>query len=281
MGRALGLGVLLSGGPGCLAYVNPVEPAPHELHQECQEIPVCCRNRVHIFFLQGTDPLDICNLSGVRDHVQAQGFIKTRFGYFIHHTGYFEEQIVRIHEEDPEARFVLVGFSYGALAAREIANRLCEREINVDLLFYLGGNTLDDSPRSHPPNVLRVVNILAVGCIWNGANIEGAENIQLTDVWHFGSPAHPCSVELLDRELVTIAYRVPIIQVLPPPLPDPSPVPRPIAPPPPDQLPPPRKLPTQASTPSGWDFLDPDGMGGTRGSAPAHLAPIGLPATEK
>jgi hypothetical protein len=290
--------VLLGGGPGCHSVLNPVEPGPKEFKQEIQEIPACCRNRVYIFFLQGVDPFDCCNLEGLRDHVQAQGFIKTWFGYFTHHTGYFEKEIIRIHEEDPEARFVLVGFSFGANAIRDLANRLYERDITVDLLFYLGGNTLDDSPRSRPPNVLRVVNILAVGCIWNGAQIEGAENYQLTDVWHFGSPAHPRSTEMLDRELAVIAQRVPIIQVVPAPLPDTSPVPRPLAPPagqqlpqprpaPPadQQLPQPRPVPTQAGVQSrpgpGWDFLQPDGVEGVRGSAPAHLAPLALPATAK
>jgi hypothetical protein len=204
----LALVALLASG-GCLNFVNPVEPAPPDDTQACKDIPNYCRNRVYIFFFQGLDPAFACNIDGVRDYVQSLGFIKTYFGYF-YHPWYFHREAVRIHQEEPDARFVLVGFSFGANAARGMANMLKDDHIPVDLLVYFGGNTFDNTPDTTPDNALKVVNILSTGFIWNGSDLDRAENIHYDDCWHFGSPAHKKSTDMLTRELAVVARRVPI-----------------------------------------------------------------------
>jgi hypothetical protein len=55
------------------------------------------------------------------------------------------------------------------------------------------------------------VNILAQGWIWNGAELDGAENVQLGDTYHFGSPRHATTRELLARELAMVASEIPIV----------------------------------------------------------------------
>jgi len=214
--RGVLLAVTLLGTTGCLSFCHPVAPPSKELAAPCTVLPQDCRNHVHMFFVHGLDPLDFANLSGVRDYVQSLGFVKTHYGQ-LYHVFQFKKDILRIHQEDPEARFVLVGFSFGANMVRDLANVARENDIPIDLLIYLGGNTLENIPRDRPDNVLRLVNILATGWIWNGTTFDGAENLNYSGVWHFGSPSHLKTLEVLARELSVVASRVPIVERVEPP----------------------------------------------------------------
>ncbi len=232
---------------GCLSFCHPIQPPATELVQPCQALPDCCRGQVYIFLINGLDPLDLTNLTGVRDHLQALGFRKTYYGQ-LYHTAYFEKEIRRIHQEEPEARFVLLGFSLGANMVRNIAHHVKSEGIDIDLLIYCGGNTLENIPEDRPENAHRIVNILASGCIWNGAWLDGAENVHAVDVFHFGTPSHPRTLEILDRELAVVATAVPIIheaETAPSPTLEEAPTPRPVK--------------AQASARRDeWDFLKPD-----------------------
>jgi hypothetical protein len=237
----------LAGGPGCLSFLHPVAPASKEQAATSAALPCACRNHVHVFFVHGLDPLDAANLSGVVDYVHSLGYLKTHYGQ-LYHTWQFRDDIRVIHHEDPDARFVLVGFSFGANMVRNICQAVKEDGVTVDLLVYLGGNTLSDCPRDKPENVTHIVNILATGCIWNGDHLDGADNMHYTDVWHFGSPSHLHTLDVLAQELPVVAAHVPyVVRHYTPPH-EMGPMPR-VAP----------------ATPPGergeWDFLTPDNDG--------------------
>ena len=99
----------------------------------------------------------------------------------------------------------VIGFSFGANMVRNIAQDVKQEGIPIELLVYMGGNTLKNIPSDRPENAVRIVNILASGCIWNGAWLDRAENLHETDVWHFGSPSHPRTLHLLAEELSRVA----------------------------------------------------------------------------
>jgi hypothetical protein len=206
LGRILLLAGLLSG-LGCFGFVHPIGPIPCEQMAPCRAYPSCCRDHVYLFIIHGMDPCDIANLGGVRDYIQALGFRKTYYGQ-IYHTSRFEKEIRRIHQEDPSARFVLIGFSFGANMVRYLANQAQAEGIDIDLMVYLGGNTLNNEPRDQPDNVGKIVNILASGAVFNGAWMDRAENIHETDVFHFGTPSHPWTLDMLARELTVVAGNV-------------------------------------------------------------------------
>lgn len=232
-------------GSGCLSILHPIESHRADYAPICQEIPRCSKDHVYIFQIHGLDPLDYANLHGLNDHLRSLGFRKTYHGQ-LYHTSHFGREIRRIHQEDPDARFVLLGFSFGANMVRSLAHAAKAEGISIDLLVYLGGNTLKDIPRDRPENCAKIVNILAKGCIWNGANIEGAENVDLPDAYHFGSPTHPYTLQLMTRELAVVAAAVPVAAARPHPMPtvQEEPTPRPITEPDP-------------TVRDEWDFLKP------------------------
>jgi pimeloyl-ACP methyl ester carboxylesterase len=231
---------------GCMPFIHPVDPPTREQLARASCIPQLARNHVHIFFIHGMDPCDWANLAGVRDYLQSLGYIKTHYGQ-MYHIWQFEDELRQVHKDDPCARFVLIGFSFGANLARNLAHVANEEQIPIDLLVYLGGNTLKNCPEDKPENALHIVNILATGCIWNGDYLDGADNLSYGDVWHFGSPAHPRTLELLVDELANVAARVPIVvPAMPPAMPggEVAPSPRPVE-------------PVTPAKRGEWDFLQP------------------------
>jgi hypothetical protein len=155
----------------------------------------------------------------------------------------------QIAKEDRDARFVLVGFSFGANMVRNLANAVKEDGAQIDLIVYCGGNTLENNATDRPPHVTHVVNILATGCIWNGTAFDDADNIHYDNVWHFGSPSHPGTLEVLSRELAVVAARVPVVVPYVPPPDDDLPRPRPLAEPMPQA--------SASEERDEWDFLKP------------------------
>jgi hypothetical protein len=229
---------------GCMSYLNPVHTLPPQQTAFCADVPKCARNHVYIFFVHGTDPLDCANLRGVRDYAQSIGFIKTYYGQF-YHKSYFIQEICRLHKEDPDARFALVGFSFGANMVRDICHAVEPEGVTIDLLLYLGGNTLKNVPEDRPANATQIVNILACGCIWNGDTLDNAINITYPDVYHFGSPTHVRTLTLLAEELTKSACRVPVVETVLPPAEEEAPRPRPVKP------------DSSRYEPDEWDFLKP------------------------
>lgn len=168
--------------------------------------PLPAPGRVHVFLVRGVDPFDWSNFRELSDFLHGLGFHKIHIGHFFQGAR-FERELRRVHEEEPDARIVLIGFSFGANVVRSLANLGLTEGITIDLLVYFGGNTLHNEPRDQPENALKILNILASGCIWNGAWMDRAENIHERDVFHFGTPTHPYSLEVLTRELAIVAAR--------------------------------------------------------------------------
>lgn len=246
---AIGLG----GAGGCLHCAHPVEKPAKPVAEQCGEVPASCRKQVYVFFLNGLDPLGFANLSGVHDYVRCLGFPKTYYGQ-CYHSWYFESEIRRLHKEDPEARFVLVGFDVGANAARSVADGVAAKDITIDLLVYLGGCTLERAS-SRPANVLQLVNVSSSGIQRLASSpIDGAEHVAVPDACHYGSPTSTTTLAMMTQELTTVAARVPVkaLDVQPELAPvQTAPIPEEVAP-----TPRPVKPPEKAER-DEWDFLKP------------------------
>jgi hypothetical protein len=239
MGSWLLAASALSG--GCLSFCHSTGQPPPEQSSACHAVPPGCRNHVYVFFIQGIDPLSVSNLEGVRDYVQALGFIKTYYGY-LYHAGTIAKEIRRLHGEDEQAHFVLIGYNLGANRVRDVANAVRSDGIFVDLIVYLGGHTMEKVPEMKPENVGHVVNILTKDWLGDGPVLNDATNVTYTDVSFFGAPTHHYTLETLAHELTAIAEMVPVVELLPTPPVELAPVP---------------KMPRASAPRDEWDFLKP------------------------
>ena len=173
-------------------------------------MPQCCRNHVYIFLICGQGPLDLGNMGGIRESLISLGYIKTYCGECCY-SRYYKDEIIRLHDEDESARFVVMGYGLGANTAAELTDAVQADGATIDLLVYCGGIAISDEPKNRPSNAQRVVHLLSGGVDSVGSPLEGADNILLTDATHFGTATHPYTMELLVRELTEVASRVSVV----------------------------------------------------------------------
>lgn len=238
------LAVPLFCGAGCLSCLHPAKPSEQML-ETCHSVPPLGRNHVYIFFVGNLDPLNCANLTGVRDCLQSLGFIKTYYGQ-AYHVCWFKNELCRLHEEDPAARFVLIGHGCGANVANALAWKVAEQDIHIDLLVYLDASRLDFRCE-RPGNVEKVVHISGTYCVSRRKNLNDVENIHLDNAGCLGAATHPQTLDLLTEELTHVACRVPINLPAEPsemPNPETAPTPRPV-------------VPQPTSSRDEWDFLKP------------------------
>ena len=236
-------------GVGCSLPLYSVHPLPPDLVQTCADVALCGRDHVYAFFVQGIDPLDFANLEGVKNYCQEIGFHQTWFG-FAYHAHHFKKEILRLRDTDPDARFVLAGFDYGCNVVRDMTCALGRKGVHVDLLVYVDGKFLGSDPANQPDNADKLINIVAGKQLANKCDMLGVDNVSLPELWHLGTPTHPVTLEILARELATLAGQYPAAEELPA-------IPRsPLEPTP-------RPVTIQVKGPRGaWDFLRPASLDG-------------------
>jgi hypothetical protein len=209
--RALCGFFVLSAAPGCLAHLNPAPQFTPAERSQCQKVSEAQRDHIYVLFINGLDPLDKGNLVGLADRVHELGFQHVSFGQMYDEPA-MRRQIVETYQQDPKARFVIVGFSLGANFASSLADDLQVDDVPIELLVYLGGDTLTNSAEYRPANARRIVNVTAQGCtwlfgglIWKGVEIDGAENLRLENVDHFHIPTDERVAQSLRITLTQIA----------------------------------------------------------------------------
>ncbi|GBD35359.1 hypothetical protein HRbin36_00471 [bacterium HR36] len=164
------------------------------------------KEHIYIFLINGLDPFHYAGMPDLAAHLRALGYSQ------VHYSELFAayecvEKIPLIFQHDTRAKFVLIGYSFGANMARNITHALREQGIMVDLLIYLNANTLRNIPYDQPENARRILNILAWGFLLDGDQLDRAENIELADAWHFNTPTHPRTLQLIQQELSVLQDR--------------------------------------------------------------------------
>ncbi len=210
---AIGLLFAAWAAAGCCCARHSVGPVADDLAEACGCIAPCGRGHVHVFFVQGVDPLDCANLEGVKEYVQSLGFGKAWFGHHFH-VRKLAAEMARVQGCDPEARFVVVGFAHGTDAGQELAVAAGKHGVSVDLLVRLDGHHRRKDFACRPENVKRVITILAAGCKGNCA-VGESDDVHVTPARAFAAPTHPDTLDLLVRELAALAGNIPAVDDLP------------------------------------------------------------------
>ncbi len=193
-----------------LGFVHPLQVPDAALEQQCQATSKERREHIYLFFINGVDRLYLGNLNSLCAYVRQLGFPHAQCGQMSQSRDYYYE-IRRLHRADPQAKFVLLGFSAGAYLARNIAHSLQDEGIGVEVLIYIGGDALRNEDRSRPANARRIINITGHGYLltgrnlfMNGEHIAGAENLRLP-VRHMALPSQAETISAVLRALVDLA----------------------------------------------------------------------------
>ena len=232
------------GGVGCLrchhtAYGECLRPV-EEVH-----VGAPARAKVYVFLMNGADLFDVGGLKELECKIVAAGFPKVYYAQRFDKAWYYKE-LHRLHREDPDNRFVLVGLGTAADQLRELACCVSRDQIPLDRVIFLDpvgvkGDLTADQP--YPSLVIRSHH-------WVGSRrLIPTSEVMVQGVGHLNLPDHESAVAAVVDVLTESAHRVPILRPefeCIPILTDPKPDPRPSEP---------KQTP---AIPPGWSFLCPD-----------------------
>ena len=85
---------------GCTCHLSSVPPVDEDVREACAAIALDSRCHVHLFFVQGIDPLDTADLEGLKETAQALGFTQAWYGTTFH-VPQLKKAIACAHHEDP------------------------------------------------------------------------------------------------------------------------------------------------------------------------------------
>jgi hypothetical protein len=187
------------------ALLHPISVRKQSIQQVSAPEEAC--DHVHIFLMNGADPLNLGNMPGLRHYIQTLGFKHATYGQ-LYDIARFHREICRIHHEDPEARIVVVGFSLGANVTKSLADLLRREAIGIDLLVYLSSNHTVPFSHRRPENVDRFVDILTGTWALTEATDDNSQRHNLAGRGHLAAPSDPQALKILALELDRVAGRV-------------------------------------------------------------------------
>ena len=243
VGVAVGAAVLVSAGcASCShkAYAEALRPV--------EEVAVIApaRARVNVFLMNGADVFEVSGLSELKDSVIAAGFPKVYYAQRFDREWYRRE-LHRLHREDPDNRFVLIGYGTAADQLRQLAVQVAGEDIPLDMVAFIDPvhENADLINCPFPSLVIRSHHWLL------SPRLQPTETMTVHRTRHPGVPNSPATVQQVVAILTASALRVPLN--IPPvecvPVIDPKKsVPRPEQP---KVVPP---------LPPEWQFLCPGGM---------------------
>lgn len=204
---------------GCftLALREPMANQSVPVHS----IPYAARAHVYVVILDTFDPLQMGNLSGLPIYLNRLGFPRTLYGQCYHQT-WLSEEMAKIHQADPAARFVLVGNRLGKMQLESMM-RTCQ-SVPIDLVVVVG--------EKHHVTVS------------SGAGCESCETNQVIAVRNL---SNRYELDELVNHLVGVAASVPLVYQDAPTQITPNY----------EQMPSPRSIEVPTATSNRWDALTP------------------------
>jgi hypothetical protein len=163
---------------------------------------------VHVFVVNGFDPLDISGMGETRSTLNRLGFTKVYRGQF-NHAGEFADEIKQLAEADPNARFVVVGVGAGVDAAVSLTEAVAAYGVTIDLLASVDSPFWSHAASRKPLNVERVLALHGRPSSVLPWTPSFGEDIELPDASWLGVSSHPMTTETLAAELAMIAGTVP------------------------------------------------------------------------
>lgn len=197
--------------PQCagMGFINPLQLPSPCVERECFSLDQGKRDRTHVFMINGLDPWYAANLNSLCAYWRSLGFHRCRCKQMFT-AGGMREDIVELRKRDPEAKIVVAGYSSGANCARSLVNQLQKDGVEVDLLVYLGGDTVFNTPESKPKNARKVLNVMGHGLaltgydlFFKGEEIDGAINHRV-DARHFVLPSTREASEIILANFVDL-----------------------------------------------------------------------------
>lgn len=195
----------------------PLASPPSDLRARCEALPAGCRERLHVYMINGLTilPHMAGSMNAMAPYVEDLGFCRPKVACHFWRWSY-QNDIRRIHCTDPEARFVLVGYSMGASVVYSMAQALEKDGVFIDLIILIDGHTFVHDFKETPSNVGRVVSINSTAWALTGKCRPGQTCYTVETFFHLAAPRQPEALRVLGMELIETAAAPHGATLLPP-----------------------------------------------------------------
>jgi hypothetical protein len=161
------------------------------------------RNRVIAVLVGPESVFDLGGVGTFSKSLNEAGFARIYRGGILH-ANWLSREAQRTHEDDPETRFVVIGYDLGCRTARNLAVDLTHSGVPVDAVVLLDPLAVD-SNRPLPANVELTV-VRSHG--WTGNPVPDAFESIVPGVGHYDLLASPETLGTVVAALSTVAQRV-------------------------------------------------------------------------
>jgi hypothetical protein len=186
---AAGVAVLLAGsGSGCATCCHQACKPVLNAGPTC-ELPIGERQKVYAVLVNGLTPDCGTGLGGLRDKLAEHGFAKVYYGQLCHAL-WMAQEMRRVHKEEPDARFVVVGYDLGGPVAARIARDAVDDGLTVDALILLDPTGKQETIGCR----LRTILVCSGGGV---TTLPHTETFSVPDAGHFSLPTNPATVGLM------------------------------------------------------------------------------------
>ena len=206
---------LLAGALAVSGCAAPQSRYTEDVAARCDD----CRGNVHVIFVRSpVDAADVAGLANVAESMRLAGFCNTKiFNTF--QDGRAEDldcRLRKIHQCHPGCRVMLVGFSSGALIARNAAKCLEAHQLCIDSLVYVDSSVLHFvGCGDEPCNVRRHLLIYRDGTALPATCCGEASVCRIPEWNHLKVPSHECTVDALFCEAIRLSDEASRCQSLP------------------------------------------------------------------
>lgn len=188
--------VTLLAGSGCVCCRPEASRLAYEAGPDTP-LPACERQKVYAFLVNGLTPT---GMSGLVDQLNAQGFPKVAYGQLCHAV-WMGQEMRRIHTDDADARFIIIGYDLGGMIASRLASDAIADGLPVDALVLLDPVGKSPVPGCPVRTVLVCSGVAKVP-------MPHTECVPIPDAGHFSLPTHPQTVAVVCRVLQDSAGNV-------------------------------------------------------------------------
>jgi hypothetical protein len=181
---------------GCVSCCDKSYKTAREHGPEC-DLPLPCRNQVYVFMIHGCTPTCDGGLETLRQRLAESGFAKVGVGEFAS-APCIHCEIMKIHKCEPDAKFVLLGYDFGAAAAECLGRELSDKGVPIEGIVLL-----DPLACGQPCGGRRLL-------VTSGTTLSTApytDRLVVSDANHYKLPAHPRTAAAIIEMLKDIAAR--------------------------------------------------------------------------
>jgi hypothetical protein len=161
------------------------------------------RNHVVAVLVGPETVFDLGGVGTFSKSLNEAGFARIYRGGILH-TNWLSREVQRTYEDDPETRFVVIGYDLGCRAARNLAVDLSNSGVPVDAVVLLDPLAVD-SNRALPTNT-EVTVVRSHG--WTGNPVPDALESIVPGVGHYDLLASPETLGTVVTAMSTVAQRV-------------------------------------------------------------------------